>query len=270
MTALRKTALVVITGAALGGSSFLFANPPIEQGSPILLNQPGGVTVDDLVTRDQLRSQLDELRNELSGQDGQSLLLDRLQRMEQEVQSLRGENEELRERLRRAEQDARDRYADLDRRLANLQTSGIETLSGTSPEPAEPQADDSEDAQRAYRRGRDLIAERRYPEAADALDEFVADYPDSSLAADAWFWLGEVRTLLREYEAAEAAYTRVLDDYPDSDKRLDSLFKLGFVAERTGEVDAAVDFYSQVVDQAPDGSLGNLASQRLEALRADQ
>lgn len=269
MAALRKTALLAIAGAALAGSSFLLANPPIEQGRPTLINQPGGVLADDLVTDDQLRSRLQSLESELSEQFATQAsltqLLDRLLQMESELQTLRGENEELRERLRRAEQDTRERYVDLDRRLTDLQASGAGSLAGRATESSA--VDDPEDAQRAYRRGRDLIAERRYEEATEALGAFVEDYPDSGLAADAWFWLGEVHTLLREYDNAENAYQQVLDGFPDSDKRLDALFKLGFVAERTGELGSARDFYSQVVEQSPDSNLGGLASQRLDTLQ---
>lgn len=254
------------------GSSFSLANPPIEQGRPTLINQPGGILADDLVTDEQLRSRLQALENELSGQfvsqDGLTQLLDRLLRMESEIQSLRGEVEELNERLRRAEADSRDRYIDLDRRLTDVQASGAQSLAGQAPETSD--IDDPEEAQRDYRRARDLISERRYEEATGALADFVQDYPDSGLVADAWFWLGEVHTLLREYDSAEAAYNRIIDDFPDSDKRLDALFKLGFVAERTGDVGLAQDYYQRVVEQAPDSNLGSLANQRLDTLQEFQ
>ncbi len=99
-----------------------------------------------------------------------------------------------------------------------------------------------------------------------AFQEFIDAYPDSDLADDAYFWRGEVYTLLREYDDARGSYNRVLDDFPDSDKRVDALFKLGFVAERMGEVDRALDYYRQVIDESPDSSLASLAGQRVSTL----
>lgn len=270
MSVLKHTALASALGAALLGSSFAFAAPPIEQGRPTLINQPGGVLASDLITDEQLREELSGLQRQLSEryatQDGLTQLLDRLLQMEREVQTLRGEVEELNERLRRAEQDNRDRYIDLDQRLTELQASGGQGLTGQRTDVTE--VTDSEDEQQDYRRARDLIAERQYEQAITALSDFVADHPDSGLASDAYFWQGEVHTLLREYDSAERAYRRILDDYPDASKRLDARFKLGFVAERTGDIDAAIDHYEQVIDEAPDSNLANLSRQRLDALQS--
>ena len=267
------------------GGSFAFAAPPIEQGRPTLINQPGGgsVSSEDLVTQqmlqqfaeevqayvNQTRSEMEQQSNDrFARQSNVVQLLERLSALEREVQTLRGENEVLAERLRRAETDSRDRYIELDRRLSG---GSSERDSG---EPAPPQASDmavgsteaSEDEQRVYRRARDLIAEREYDRAIQAFGDFLAEYPSSPLASDAWYWKAEVHTLLRQYEEADEAYRRVVDDFPDADKQLDAIFKRGFVAERVGNTSEARAFYQEVVDSAPDSSLGGMASRRLEAL----
>ncbi|MEX1058646.1 MAG: tetratricopeptide repeat protein [Natronospirillum sp.] len=245
------------------GGSFAFAAPPIEQGRPTLINQPG-IGAGTVVTEQQLQQRLDQLDRRFASQEGVGQLLDRVMQMENEVRTLRGEVEELTDQLRRANADARERYIDLDRRLS----SGTAATPPMSAQPSAPATEaGSEEAERMYRRARDLLAERQYEESVAAFQEFVDVHPDDDLTDDAWFWMGEVHTLLREYDEAQVAYDRVLEDFAESDKRIDALFKLGFVAERTGEIDDALDFYRRVMEAAPNSSLANLAEQRVTTLQ---
>lgn len=276
MIAIRRSLRAVTLGAALWGSSFAFADPPIEQGQPTLINQQGGsVSADDLVTDDDLQQALEEALDDLQRQladryvtqGSVNQLLDRLSAMEREVQLLRGQNEELAEQLRRAESANRDRYADLDRRLSQGQADGGgDTAAPDSSDMSVSDASAPEEEQRIYRRARDLIAEREYDRAVQAFGDFVAEYPDSVLVADVWFWRGEVHTLLREFSEAETAYSTIVEEHPDSDKRMDALYKLGFVAERNGDTERAREYYEQVIDEAPDDDISTRASQRLEGL----
>lgn len=250
---------VISLGTALTGSSYLWANPPIERAEPILIGQPsgmGGVSAQDFERFQQ------SLPDRFASQDTMVQLLARMQQMEQEIQQLRGANEQLQEQLRRVEQDGRDRYIELDRRL---RADGGPSVAAP-PAMAEATGADNQAAVRAYRAARDLMTERRYDEAAAGLEQFIAEFPDSDLQADAWFWLGEVRLLLRDNVQAAVAYQRVLSDFPASDKRADAFFKLGFLAERQGQAAQAREFYQQVLTESSDGSLADLARQRLQGL----
>lgn len=256
-----RTAIgVMALGTALLGSSYLWANPPIQRAEPTLIGQPSGFA-SGAVSKEEFERFQSTLSDRFASQETLIQLLLRTEQMEQELQQLRGANEQLQEQLRRLEQDGRERYIELDRRLragggAGLAPSGEAGMATT----------DDASAVRVYRAARDLMTERRYDEAASGLEQFIAEFPDSDLQADAWFWLGEVRLLLRENDQAEQAYQRVLSDFPASDKRADALFKLGFLAERQGQAERARDFYQQVLAESPDGSLADLARQRLQGL----
>lgn len=254
MMCLRTRLCVLVLGTALTGSSYLWANPPIERAEPTFIGQPTG----GALRQDELDRFQNSLTDLFASQDTLIQLLTRIELMEQELQQLRGSNEQLQEQLRRVEQDARERYIELDRRL---RTDG-----GLTSIPAPVSGADNQTAVRVYRSARDLMTERRYEDAAAQFEAFIAEYLESELQADAWFWLGEVRLLLRDNTLAEQAYQRVLADFPDSDKRADALFKLGFLAERQGQSGHAREFYQQVLSHSPDGSLADLARQRLQGL----
>lgn len=256
------------------GSSFVFGQPAIEEGRPTLINRSGsGVLADDLVTDDQLRQRITALQNELSGefatQDGLTQLLDRLLQLEREVQTLRGDIEVLNERLRRSEEQSRERYVELDRRMTSLQAAIASDGPALVQEPPRSEAtDDPGAAAEDYRLARDLIAQREYEQAVDALNDFIERYPDSGLTGDALYWLGEVHTLLRENDNARTAYQELIDSFPNSQRRPDALFKLGFIAERVNEPEEAVSYYEQVLELAPDSSIARLARDRINALQS--
>ena len=57
---------------------------------------------------------------------------------------------------------------------------------------------------------------------------FIAGYPGSALAPNAWFWLGESYYGMKNYEKAVEAYDRVELDYPTSDKVPAAILKKGY------------------------------------------
>ncbi|MFC3852514.1 tetratricopeptide repeat protein [Salinispirillum marinum] len=268
---MKRYFISAVAGAALVGSSLLSAAPPIEQGRPTLINQSGrGILADELITDELLRQRLSTLQGQLSSefatQDSLTQLLDRLFRMERQMQLMQGQIEELTYRLQVAERDNRERYIDLDQRLTSIQASGAQSLAGRATE-VQPAQSVSADEQAQFNAARDLISERNYEGAVEALQTFITDHPDGLLLDGAYFWLGEVFTLLREFDNAREVYQKVLSDYPQSTRRNDATFKLGFLEERVGDVNRALEYYRAVIAAAPDSQLATLASQRINSLQ---
>lgn len=264
---MKRYLISAVGGVAVFGSSFLFAAPPIEQGRPTLINQSGrSIMADELITEELLRQRLSGLQGQFATQDSLTQLLDRIARMEREMQLMNGQIEELTYRLQVAERDNRDRYIDLDQRLTNIQASGPAALSGRATE-VRPAQSVTDAEQNAYNAARDLISSREYEQAIESLRVFVERYPESLLVDNAYFWLGEVYTLLREFDSARDVYQKVLADFPESERLVDSTFKLGFLEERVGDVTKAIDYYEKVIEMAPNTQLANLARQRLTTLQ---
>lgn len=274
MTCPRQFSAALV-GAALLSCSFAYGQPAIEEGQPTLIRSSGSaVLADDLITDNQLRRRLENLQGSLAGeyatQDALTQLLDRLFRMEREIKQLRGDVELLNERLRRAEEQNRERYLDLDQRMTGIQAAEAWVSPALVNEPASArETTDPAEVEAAYREARGLIADREYEAAVEALADFVQKYPESGLGSDALFWQAEVHTLLGEYDNAQRVYEKVVSEFEDAPKRIDALFKLGFVAERQSRPDAAQGYYEQVLSQAPDSSLAELARQRLDRLRGE-
>ena len=83
--------------------------------------------------------------------------------------------------------------------------------------------------QAAYDQAYGLLKARKIDEARAALQKFLIDYPRSSYAANAHYWLGEVYLLDNELDAAAAQFLAVIEQSPGHRKVNDATFKLGKV-----------------------------------------
>jgi len=127
--------------------------------------------------------------------------------LEEEQRRLRGELEELRHELAGAQGRQREQYLDLDERLRELEQRAA-AASAAAAAAAAPEA--------VYQQALTLLKEARYPEAAEALRQFLAQHATHERAPNAQYWLGEVHYLQREYPAARAAFAQVISAYPQS------------------------------------------------------
>jgi tol-pal system protein YbgF len=80
-----------------------------------------------------------------------------------------------------------------------------------------------------------LLKEADYPAAEAALRAFVRQHPDSALAGDAQYWLGETYYARRQYHQAASAFATGYRRYPKGPKAASDLLKLGMSLARGGE-----------------------------------
>ena len=108
-----------------------------------------------------------------------------------------------------------------------------------------------------------VLEDKRYDDAIPAFQSFLKNFPNSTYAANAHYWLGQLFFAKREYNEAKQQFETVVNDYPDSNKRGDCLLKLGAIASEQNKSADAKAYYEQVVKEYPDSTEANLAKQRL-------
>jgi len=198
-------------------------------------------------------------------------LLDLSQRIESsqnEVRVLRGQLEEMQHATTKTQDQQREMYSDLDRRLVAVEGGaaiGASAVSGQSGGLPVPQGDDRANYQAAF----DLLKDGKYPEAAAAFKQFLATFPTSTLTDNAQYWLGESYYVTKQYPDALRAFRTVIEKYPDSRKLPDALLKIGYCnyeLKNWGEARAALD---QVVKQYGDTTAARLASERLAKMASE-
>lgn len=204
-----------------------------------------------------------------------------LQALQQELMELRGLVEEHEQTIRQLKQQRLDDYMSLDRRIGELLSgAGAETSPGLAASPAEPGVDTAEgspsespgvsagppsaDEEQRYRDAYGLIRERRFPEATAAFEGFLSQFPGSALAANAYYWLGELYMLEGRNDAARQRFEALLGSYPDNRKVPDAMFKLAKVYHLEGRNGDARRLLEELGRQYPDSSAARLAAEYLQ------
>lgn len=243
---------------------------------------PAGLVAEVPVTG-TLDQRLRALEESQRGGRSQVELVAELQSLRAELRQLRGMVEEQRNAVTQLERRQRDLYLDLDDRLAGLErlrespapragaanaapdapsSPGVGSGAGDSASPA------TAAERTAYEQGFDLVKQRRYEAAINALREFLIAYPGGGYADNAQYWIAECFYVTQRNEEALQEFRKVLDSYPDSTKGADALLKIGYIQAATGQTELARASLEQVTTDWPGTAAAQLAQRRLGNLSA--
>jgi tol-pal system protein YbgF len=231
-----------------------------------------------------------------------SLMLEqeqKLQRLEADVRSLRGEMEVLAHKMEQASRGDRNLYADLDERLRKLESaqpaaSAVTTTAPPAPnnsvsapetpQPATPvypptdtaagTATDTATAQpgneqAAYQAAFKLLEAGQYQPAINAFRAVLARYPNGEYSDNAQYWLAESYYALRDYRAAQSAFQDLIENHPNSQKRAHAELKLGYVYYELKDKVRAKQILEQVRLHYPGTNTARLAEERLRRLQIE-
>ena len=121
----------------------------------------------------------------------------------------------------------------------------------------------------AYDQAFQSLKQLKYAESADQFSGFLRDYPNSELASNAQYWLGESYYVTRNYDYALESFQKLLSKYPDSSKGPDSLLKIGYTHYELKQWNRARAALKQVESQYPDTTLARLAASRLRSMNLE-
>lgn len=179
--------------------------------------------------------------------------------LQAEVRRLRGDLEDATHETRNVKGQQQDLYRDLDKRVGAIEGK-LQATQTAGP------ASDKD----AYQAALDKIKARDYDGAEQALREFLTAYPQSALADNALYWLGETYYVGRHYPEALDAFERVVKEHPDSRKVPDALLKAGYTQYEQKRYREARELLARVVHSYPDAPAAAEAKERLKRLSAEQ
>lgn len=187
----------------------------------------------------------------------------RLDALQREVLDLRGINEQQDYQISQMLQRQRQLYEE----IANLSASAASTTITVADSSAGSSSNSTLGETASYEQAVNLVLkERKYDEAIPAFSDFIKQYPDSTYAANANYWLGQLLFNKGTFAEAKQAFDTVVTKYPNSNKRGDSLVKLGMIAEKEGDSAIAKTFYNRVLKEYANSASARLAQQQLSAL----
>lgn len=189
-----------------------------------------------------------------------------LDSLQEEVNELRGTLEAHNYQLENILQRQRELYLEIDKRMEAVMAQPAPTSSGVASDAATSSMASADESQ-VYDRAVDLILkEKRYDDAIPEFRAFLDTYPNSSYAANAHYWLGQLLFNKQEWAEASEHFQVLVSTYPDSNKRADAMFKLGVVEQKRGNLARAKQLFEQVIKEYPDSSSKKLAETRLRNL----
>lgn len=231
-------------------------------------------------------------------------VMDMIQQVDQlalEISQLTGAFEEQRFEIEGIKKRQRELYADIDRRLRDIESgaagrassgsisvpqvdsgssaaaaaaagassgqtasSGSQTTASLSPPSAA-----SDDERAAYQAAFDTLKEGRYKNAKTELRAFLDKYPNSSYAGNAQYWLGEAHYVTRSFQQGITEFRNVVEKYPTSNKVPDAMLKLGYTFYELQQYPQARQVLTQLRDKFPAETAATLAAKRLERMRSE-
>ena len=241
---------------------------------------------------------LDSIERKL---DSRGLLdmLNRVEQMQRDIQQLRGDIEVQTHTLTDVQRRSREQYLDIDRRLQQLESGApgmpaavtpplapppVMTAPGgadplnpppmtrppgaatIAPPPPQPQRAGEREA---YDNGLAVLREGRYAEAAEAFNRFLVNYPGSSYADNASYWLGETYYVTRDFDQALATFNGLVVQYPNSPKAADSRLKTGYIYYEKKDWKQARQSLQAVVSEYPGSTAARLAGDRLKKMKSE-
>jgi tol-pal system protein YbgF len=203
--------------------------------------------------RTEMNTRIERL--EASGR-GQLELSNQNEQLRAEVSKLHGQLEVLLHEIEQLKQRQRDFYVDLDNRMRKLETAAVTST------PAAPATDPAAES-RDYEAALNLLRESRHKEALGGFEQFIKQYPRSSMLPSAHFWAGNAALQAKEVAAASNYFKTVLTNWPNDPVAADAMLGVANSQQAMGEAKAAQDTLRKLVERFPDSSAAKAARQRL-------
>lgn len=221
----------------------------------------------------------DGITTTTSGGAGNGQIEVRLTQIDQEIRQIRGQLEQAQFQTRQTAVDMKKLSDDTDYRLRALEqkqaavdaaaaatpaaTAATTTApatddAATAPANYQPGAKDTKekpaltgkdfpDANAEYSAAFKLLNEKKYPEAASALDTFVKKYPGDPLTSNAYYWLGESYYARADYTRAAESFRKGFETNPDGQKAPDNLLKLAMSLAQVKRTTAACVVLGEII-----------------------
>lgn len=285
---------VCLTLAAAPAAAALFGDDVARKGVTEQQRR-----IDTLTARnDELAARLAKLEDAVkaqvsAGNPNQPVLelANQLQAMRDDLRSMRGQLEVLANTIEANAKRQRDMYVDLDTRLRRFEQAppGVPAPGAAAPPPvpspspspgstvapspvatapalttgAAPAGEEA----RAYDAAQNQRRIGNYQAAIVSFQTFVLQYPRSSLAHRAQYWIGDSYYNLREYKSAILNQQKLIATYPESASVPDAMLNLASAQFESGDVGAARKSMETLVARYPTSEAAEKAKRRLTATR---
>lgn len=191
-----------------------------------------------------------------------------------EVGELRGQLDVQSHNIETTQKRQTDLYQDLDARLRNMTrndtpaatpASASEADAGSVAAPAGKSGMLSEE--QSYQAALGLFKQGDYAGAIASFKQFGKNYPMSSMAPSAQYWIGNAYFSTKDFKNALLAQQKLITAYPNSPKVPDAMLNMSSAQVELGDMAAAKKTLQMLVTKYGATPAAGLARKRLELLK---
>lgn len=219
--------------------------------------------------------------------ESQSSLLSHTSELSREIQSLKGRFDENKYFIDRtlkelvAERDLlQARIAALEGELKDIKTKILSQTANvqkreqpTAEIPKEPalsekKQDDTaaSDPQKLYDEAHIDFKEKRYNVAGQKFENFIKTFPNHTLTANAYFWIGESQYAEKRYDDAILSYEAFLKKYPSHEKARSAMLKQAYAFIEMGDKKTGKVLLEKIIERYPNSTESELAKKKIEEI----
>lgn len=228
-------------------------------------------------SRQALEQRILSIENVIKSQ-GLMDLLSQIDRLNEELNKVKGELEVAQHNIDVSQQRQKDLYEDTDGRLRKLEAGNSSASNiAIASENKEPQAQinntnttpaESSAESKAFEGAQALLQVGKYKEAFDAFDKFLQGYANSKQVPNAQYGLGYAQFSLKNYKAAIATQQKLISQFPDSLKVPDAKFNIANCQIQLSDIEGAKKSLRDLIAQHPASELVPNAKRRLAVLES--
>lgn len=230
------------------------------------------------VQTDAMAGRLGKIEEALRGaqntQQSMLELVNQIELLKREIQSLRGQIEVVNNSIESGAKRQRDMYVDLDTRLRRIEqgpapapAAAAETPPAAAGPATTPAAAASADETRVYEAAQQQRRIGNYKGAITSFQSFLGQYPKSGLAHRAQYWIGDSYYNLRDYKNAISSQQKLIATYPDSASAPDAMLNIASAQSELGENANARKTMDALVQRYPSTEAADKAKRRLATLK---
>lgn len=158
------------------------------------------------------------------------------------------------------------RIDELDTKVKLLSAGTTTALTGQTPTVAAKGKSTSPTAigpSEAYRQAKSDYDKGNFDLAVAEFQNYVAQFPDTSMADKAQYWVGESHYSKKEFSKAIDAFLKVVKHYPKSDKVAGAKLKIGLSYLNEKNFSKAKEYLRKVIKEHPASNEAEIAKDRL-------
>jgi tol-pal system protein YbgF len=138
---------------------------------------------------------------------------------------------------------------------------------GTAPDKDRKSSPKGKEPSEAYNQAKNDFDKGNFDLALDGFKNYLALFPDTSLAAAAQYWIGECYSSKKEFTKAIQAFEKVITSYPKSDKVPGAKLKIGLSYLNEKNTVKAREYLNKVINEHPHTTEADIARDRLHKIR---